>query len=286
LGFTPPWAGNLGRPRKSLRAIIVQRPGPNVQTIVLDIEGTTTPIAFVYDVLFPFVRRRLRAYLLDPRSRDALDEPLRMLRDEWLAAADRGREAPPWLVLPMARPPTRADDSSSPADFRHAEYSASLAAYIEGLMDEDRKSPGLKLLQGRVWEEGYRSGELNGDVFADVAPALRRWREAGAAVAIYSSGSELAQRLLFGTTAFGDLTPLIARFFDTAVGAKQAVQSYHRIARELGVPPDQMLYVSDVTTELDAARAAGCQVLLCIRPGNRPQPPHSHPAIQSFAEVP
>ena len=86
------------------------------------------------------------------------------------------------------------------------------------LMDQDRKSPGLKLLQGQIWDEGYRSGELKGEVFADVAPALRRWREAGLAVAIYSSGSELAQRLLFGSTASGDLTPLLARFFDTAVG--------------------------------------------------------------------
>ncbi|MEP7307566.1 MAG: acireductone synthase [Acidobacteriota bacterium] len=264
----------------------MQRPGPNWHTIVLDIEGTTTPIAFVYEVLFPFVRRRLRGYLLDPRSRGALDEPLRLLRDEWAALADRAREGPPWLVPPMPGSPPRDEESLGPADSRHVEYPESLAAYIEGLMDEDRKSHGLKLLQGRMWEEGYRSGELNGDVFADVAPALRRWRDAGAAVAIYSSGSELAQRLLFGTTAFGDLTPLIARFFDTAVGAKQAAQSYHRIARELGVLPDQMLYISDVTTELDAAREAGCQVRLCIRPGNRPQPRHSYSVIQSFAEVP
>jgi enolase-phosphatase E1 len=257
-----------------------------VQTIVLDIEGTTTPIAFVYDVLFPFVRRHLRGCLRDPRSRETLDEPLRLLRDEWVAAADGGREPPPWLAARTPRPPTHDDDSSSPSHSPRLEYLESLAAYIEGLMDEDRKSPGLKLLQGRMWQEGYRSGELKGDVFADVAPALRRWRDAGTAVAIYSSGSELAQRLLFGTTAFGDLTPLIARFFDTAVGAKQAVQSYHRIARELGVLPDQILYVSDVTTELDASRAAGCQVRLCIRPGNRPQPPHNHLVIQSFAQIP
>ena len=257
-----------------------------MQTIVLDIEGTTTPIAFVYDVLFPFVRRRLRAYLLDPGSRDALDEPLRLLRDEWVAAAAPRREAPPWLAVPMPGPSTRDDESSSAADSRDVDHTESLAAYIEALMNEDRKSPGLKLLQGRMWQQGYRSGELRGDVFADVAPALRRWRDKGAAVAIYSSGSELAQRLLFGTTAFGDLTPLITRFFDTTVGAKQAVQSYHRIAHELGVLPDRMLYISDVTTELDAACAAGCDVLLCIRPGNRPQPPHSHPSIRTFAEVP
>jgi 2,3-diketo-5-methylthio-1-phosphopentane phosphatase len=244
----------------------VQRLAGNVQTLVLDIEGTTTPIGFVYDVLFPFVRRRLRDYLRDPRNQDALGEPVRLLRDEWIAA--------------------RGDESSFPAGSGRAAHPESLAAYIEGLMDEDRKSPGLKLLQGRMWQEGYRSGELKGVVFADVAPALRRWRDAGAAVAIYSSGSGLAQRLLFGTTAFGDLTPLIARFFDTAVGAKQAVQSYHRIARELGVRPDEMLYVSDVTAELDAAHAAGCDVRLCLRPGNRPQPPHGYLVIESLAQLP
>ena len=151
-------------------------------------------------------------------------------------------------------------------------------------MDQDRKSPGLKLLQGQIWDEGYRSGELKGEVFADVAPALRRWRDAGVAVAIYSSGSELAQRLLFGSTASGDLTPLLARFFDTTVGAKQAAESYRRIARELGIPPDRMLFISDVTTELDAAHSAGCQVLLCVRPGNRPQPNHAYPVIERFDE--
>jgi enolase-phosphatase E1 len=233
------------------------------KAIVLDIEGTTTPIAFVYDVLFPFVRRRLRAYLRDPHSRDALREPLRRLREEWQADADH---------------PTGSDP-------RPREDSESVATYIEWLMDQDRKSPGLKLLQGQIWEQGYRSGELTGEVFPDVPPALRRWRDAGLAVAIYSSGSELAQRLLFGSTAAGDLTPLLAGFFDTAVGAKQAEGSYRRIARQLGTLPEQMLYVSDVTAELDAAHSAGCQVLLCVRPGNRPQPSHAYRVIKRFDEI-
>ena len=117
---------------------------------------------------------------------------------------------------------------------------------------------------------------LKGEVFADVPPALRRWRDAGLDVAIYSSGSELAQRLIFGSTAYGDLTRFISRFFDTAVGAKGAAASYRRIAAELGRAPDRLLFISDVTTELDAAGAAGCEVILCVRPGNRPQPDHSY----------
>jgi enolase-phosphatase E1 len=245
----------------------------DIGAVVLDIEGTTTPIAFVYDVLFPFARQRLRAYLLEPAHRNALREPLRRLRVEWTADMnDRSSEGGEGLPRVDAR---QGDDDLE-----------SIAAYVTWLMDQDRKSPGLKLLQGQIWEEGYRRGELRGEVFADVAPALQRWRDAGVPVAIYSSGSELAQRLLFGSTASGDLTPLLARFFDTTVGAKQSAESYRRIALELGIPPNGMMFISDATTELDAAHAAGCQVLLCVRPGNRPSPAHEYATIHSFADIP
>ena len=160
-----------------------------------------------------------------------------------------------------------------------------MASYVESLMDRDRKSPGLKLLQGLIWEDGYRAGVLKGEVFADVPPALQRWRDAGVDVAIYSSGSELAQQLIFGSTADGDLTRFISRFFDTAVGAKNAPASYRRIAAELGRAPHRLLFISDVTSELDAAAAAGCAVALCVRPGNRPQPDHAYPTISSFDEI-
>jgi len=233
--------------------------------ILLDIEGTTTPIAFVYDVLFPYARRRLSAYLADPSHDDPLEEVLRRLRGEWTADAE------------VHAGTGRAFAVDPPGD-----DSPSLAPYAAWLMDRDRKSPGLKLLQGQIWEEGYRAGQLKGEVFEDVAPALRRWKQAGIVVAIYSSGSELAQRLLFGTTADGDLTPFFTRFFDTAVGPKQDADSYRRIARELAISPERMLFVSDVVVELDAAQAAGCQAVLCLRPGNRPQPPHAYPVIDSL----
>jgi enolase-phosphatase E1 len=267
----------------------------NVQAIVLDIEGTTTPIAFVYDVLFAFARRHLRAYLDDPDNAVALREILSRLREEW--AADHGPAKAGHYVRGEGgdgddgdrddgdRDDGDRDDGDGDDGGRDDDDVFDAQAYVEWLMDQDRKSPALKLLQGRIWEQGYRRGELRGEVFADVAPALRRWREAGLDVAIYSSGSELAQRLLFGTTIEGDLTPLVARFFDTAVGAKQAPDSYQGIARELGCSADRMLFVSDVTTELDAAKAAGCQTLLCVRPGNRPQPPHDYDVIQNFDEI-
>ena len=241
-----------------------------VEAIVLDIEGTTTPIAFVYDVLFPFARVHLRGFLQNPGNAEALREPLERLHEEWLVDADYG-------------PPEGGHD------VRHGEGEGDdvewAVSYVEWLMDRDRKSPGLKLLQGRIWEGGYRAGVLKGEVFSDVPPALQRWRDAGLLVAIYSSGSELAQRLIFGTTAYGDLTRFISRFFDTAVGAKGAHASYRRIAAEVGCAPERLVFISDVTNELDAAVSAGCGVILCLRPGNKPQPNHSYTEISSFDEV-
>lgn len=190
-----------------------------IRAVLLDIEGTTTPISFVHDVLFPYARARIGA--------------------EWHAA-----------------------------------------------MDRDDKSGELKRLQGLIWERGYRAGELHGEVFPDVAPAIRRWRDAGLRVAIYSSGSELAQRLLFGSTPDGDLTALLDGFFDTTVGPKKTAASYAAIARRLGCAPREILFVSDVTAELAAAAEAGCQVVLTLRPGNAPQPERDrYESVNSFSEL-
>jgi enolase-phosphatase E1 len=238
-----------------------------VQTIVLDIEGTTTPIAFVHDVLFPFARTHLREHLRNPLNAGSLREPIRRLGEEWSADVDRGEQPP------------------GPPDLESEAGAVAVSAYVEWLMDRDRKSPGLKMLQGQIWEQGYRAGVLKGEVFSDVRRALPRWREARLDVAIYSSGSELAQRLIFGNTPHGDLTPFISRFFDTAVGPKIAAESYRRIAAGLASAPDRILFISDVTAELDAAGSAGCQVLLCVRPGNRAQPDHLYAAISTFDEI-
>jgi enolase-phosphatase E1 len=232
-----------------------------IKAIVLDIEGTTTPIEFVHNVLFSFARANLHAYLEHLRTDS---DAVMLLRSEWQDEVARGETPPAW-----------------PGE----SYALAGASYVEWLMDRDRKSPGLKLLQGQIWEQGYRGGALRGEVFPDVAPAFHRWRDAGVPVAIYSSGSQLAQRLLFGTTRDGDLTTLISRFFDTAVGAKTSAESYARIATELGVPADQLVFVSDVVAELDAARTAGCQALLCVRPGNAPQPAGTFATIESFDEI-
>jgi enolase-phosphatase E1 len=235
--------------------------------ILLDIEGTTTPIDFVYQVLFPFARTRVKEYLSRHWTAEGVQEDLAGLRREQIADTQNGFAAP---VISEA-----SDDAQL----------ESAVAYVHWLMDQDRKSTPLKSLQGRIWEEGYRSGELLSQVFNDVPPAMERWHKQGQRVCIYSSGSVLAQKLLFEFTVAGDLTPLISEYFDTKVGAKQEAESYRRITAALQMPPKEILFISDVAAELDAAQAVGMQVRLSLRPGNRPQPENTYPAIHSFAEL-
>jgi enolase-phosphatase E1 len=212
-----------------------------VRGVVLDIEGTTTPVSFVYDVLFPYAQEHLESWVASHPAE--VEEPLRLLRHEWDADVARGTN-PPSLESPRW-----------------------LAEYARWLMQQDRKSPGLKLLQGLVWEGGYADGSLRGDVYPDVPPALSRWKDAGLAIAIYSSGSVLAQRLIFSTTVYGDLTRFIDRHFDTTVGAKREAASYSHIAKAMDLPPATVLFVSDVIAELDAARDTGIQAVHCMRDG-------------------
>lgn len=217
-----------------------------LRAVLLDIEGTTTPMAFVHEVLFPYARARLARYLEAHWEEREVAEVRRRLTEEY----------------------EQESRSETRTGLRTA---ADVAAFALRLMDRDRKSPGLKLLQGLIWEEGYRVGQLRGQVYEDVPGSIRRWRASGADVAIYSSGSELAQRLLFQSTPHGDLTPHLKAFFDTSVGAKVDEASYTRIATALGRPPGEILFVSDVMAELKAARDAGMAVVLSMRPGNPPQ---------------
>jgi enolase-phosphatase E1 len=152
-------------------------------------------------------------------------------------------------------------------------------------MDRDRKSTGLKSIQGRVWEEGYRSGELKSEVYPDVPPALEYWRHQGVDIAIFSSGSVQAQRALFAHTSAGDLTRFIHAYFDTTIGPKGSPESYGRIAAALGRTPSEVLFVSDVSAELDAALAAGMRTALCVRtPGTAPST-GAHPVIRAFDQL-
>lgn len=235
-----------------------------IRAVVLDVEGTTTPISFVYDVLFPFARREMPAYVREHIDSPELGDTFRQLHDEWIHDSVPGATTPPWR------------------DDNREERIASIAAYAEWLMDRDRKSPGLKALQGHIWKRGYDNGALHGEVFPDVPDALARWRAAGLKIAIFSSGSVLAQQTLFRTTHSGDLTRSIDAYFDTGVGPKSAPESYGRIAASLGYPPDVLLFISDVPAELEAARAAGLAVLMCYRPGNRTTPAHQWDTVHDF----
>jgi enolase-phosphatase E1 len=248
--------------------------------ILLDIEGTTTPIAFVYDVLFPYARRALPAYVEAHLDEAHLREPIARLHEEWQEDVARGEQPPAW-----------SDDD-------RASRVASIAAYAEWLMDRDRKAFGLKALQGHITKRGYENGSLRSEVYPDVPVAFARWREAGIPVAIFSSGSTLAQQMLFRSTSHGDLTRWIHQYFDTSVGSKRSAESYRRIASLLGCDPARVLFISDVSAELDAAREAGCETRLCIRggaagpaaaePSNRGRPATGdtgHTAIYDFNDV-
>jgi enolase-phosphatase E1 len=223
--------------------------------VLLDIEGTTTPIDFVYDVLFPYARKSFADFLSLHATSADVGEDLARLREEHEADIRRGLNPPPY------------DDSA--------------VSYLRWLMDSDRKSTPLKSLQGKIWEKGYRSGELKSRVFSDVPPAFERWRREEKLIYIFSSGSVLAQKLLFQHTEAGDLSGYLSGYFDTNIGPKSESESYRRIAVAVG--SQEILFISDVTKELAAARKAGFEVMLSIRPGNHPQQDQtSYPVINSF----
>lgn len=237
---------------------------------LLDIEGTTSPISFVYEVLFPYARERMRDYLLRHAHDSALQADLRLLAQE--NAIDRASGAPIiYFPQPLSQDPAKALEAS--------------IAYLLWLMDQDRKSTALKSVQGRIWAEGYQQGALHSEVFPDVPPALERWHHA-ARVAIYSSGSVEAQKYIFSYAQGGDLTPFIDAYFDTHTGPKVESASYRKIAAAMSVDPADVLFLSDSIKELDAAREAGMSTLLSLRPGNAPVPDHhDHTAIESFRDL-
>ena len=240
-------------------------PLEGIHAILLDIEGTTTPIAFVFEVLYPYARRHLRPHLEQHATSPDYAALFDRFRDEHSSDRDAGEDVPAWIDGP---PAARLD---------------AVASYCEWLVDRDRKSTALKELQGKIWEEGYRRGELVADVFPDVPHALERWRARHLRMGIFSSGSVLAQQLLFRHSSAGDLTSYLQCYFDTTIGKKTDTESYRRIARAMSLSPEAVLFVSDVTSELDAARRADMHTTLSMRPGNKPPPAdHRHRVIQTF----
>lgn len=238
------------------------------RAVLLDIEGTTSPMDFVYQFLFPYARAHVKEFLARHRASEEVQKVVAQLIEEHTRDVQFG----------LNPPAIQTSSGEVPGE--------EIVAYFLWLMDQDRKSTPLKSLQGKIWEEGYRLGELHSRVFADVPLAFKRWHEKKLQISIFSSGSVLAQKILFKNTDAGDLTGFISGFFDTITGAKSDPESYRRIAQAMAQPISKILFISDVTVELDAARTAGMQTVLCVRPGNHPQPtPHSHTEIHSLSEL-
>lgn len=223
-----------------------------IRAILTDIEGTTSSISFVKDVLFPFARERLPAFVVTHADRPGVQH--------WLheAAKEAG------LV------------SASEQE---------IIDLLIGWIDADRKSTALKALQGMIWEDGYGDGAFRAHVYADVAPRLREWHARGLALYVYSSGSVPAQKLLFGHTEAGDLTPLFSGYFDTETGAKREAASYARIATAIGIEPGAILFLSDIAEELDAAKASGLATMQLARDAGGCPADARHPCVTSFDAI-
>lgn len=232
--------------------------------ILLDIEGTTSSVSFVYDVMFPAARRDLGSFLRDNWHADEVRAACESI------ARDAGHDSlDAWCG-------TESDLSQQ----RVVQQQVLL------LMDSDAKTTGLKQLQGLIWRNGFESGSLQAHVYDDVVPALSAWNKAGLDVRIYSSGSIQAQRLFFGHTIQGDLLGHFRGHYDTTSGSKREAPSYQKIAAEFGLPAQDILFLSDVVAELDAAKSAGLQTVLCIRPGNADvNAGHGHAEITDFTQV-
>ncbi|MFH0022868.1 acireductone synthase [Pseudomonas fluorescens] len=221
----------------------------SIKAILTDIEGTTSAVSFVFDVLFPYAAKHLPDFVRKNAERADVAEQLDAVRR----------------------------DSNEPnADIER------VVEILLGWIAEDRKATPLKALQGMVWAEGYHAGQLKGHVYPDAVEALQRWHQAGYQLYVYSSGSIQAQKLIFGCSEAGDLTPLFIGYFDTTSGGKREAQSYTNIQQALGVAPEEILFLSDIVEELDAAQAAGLQTCGLAREGGELG---SHITVDSFTGI-
>ena len=203
-----------------------------IRAIVTDIEGTTSSISFVHDVLFPYARERMEKFICQS-VQDGKASPY--INDVRMEVGD--------LAMDLS----------------------AVARQLIQWIDEDKKITPLKAIQGLIWEQGYANGDYKGHMYPDAVDCLKQWHAAGIKLYVYSSGSVKAQKLLFGHTEYGDLTPLFDGNFDTLIGAKVEAASYNTIVKELGLPADEILFLSDIEKELDAAKMAGMKTCWLVR---------------------
>jgi len=226
-----------------------------IEAVLVDIEGTVGSVRFVHDVLFPYARQRLPAFIETHGDRPEVQH--------WLQEAAREAgiiEAPRGEII----------------------------ALLESWIDADRKATPLKALQGMIWAEGYAAGDFESHLYPDAVDKLRAWHAQGLPLYVYSSGSVEAQVQYFGHTGFGDLRPILSGYFDTTTGPKREWRSYHAIAGQIGVAPANVLFLSDITAELDAAALAGMRTYLIRRdvPDAAAAPAGPHPVANEFGELP
>lgn len=220
-----------------------------IQVILTDIEGTTSSLSFVKDVLFPYSRQRLAEFVHQhaqtPKVRQQLEEVSRVT-GQTLSTDEIIQQLIRWI-------------------------------------DEDKKITPLKALQGMIWEEGYKKGDFKGHIYEDALHHLKKWQQSGKQLYVFSSGSVYAQKLLFAHTAYGDLTPLFSGYFDTTIGNKREAEAYHKIAAAIGKAANEILFLSDIKEELDAARTAGMQTTWLVRDGSNESV--THPQAKNFDEI-
>ena len=202
-----------------------------IRAIVTDIEGTTSSLSFVKDVLFPYSRERMADFVI----KHGADPTVRKLLDDVRKAADKNLDE------------------------------GGIIEQLVRWIDQDKKITPLKALQGMIWEDGYKQGHFTGHIYDDAVRHLKEWKEQGIRLYVFSSGSVQAQKLLFGHTEYGDLTPLFSGYFDTATSAKKEPAAYRAIAKAIGLNPGEILYLSDIKAELDAAREAGMETVWLVR---------------------
>jgi enolase-phosphatase E1 len=226
-----------------------------IKAVVTDIEGTTSSISFVKEVLFPYAAAHMESFLQQHWQEAAVQQQVQALAEAGDARVDAG-----------------SVNSVEAAN-----------AVLQRWIREDRKATPLKALQGMIWKAGYESGAYTAHLYPDTAPALQRWHDQGLPLYVYSSGSIAAQKLFFGYSDAGDLTPLFSGYFDTTTGMKQETESYQKIVATLNLPAEQVLFLSDIEGELDAAKAAGLQTILLDRDNSISS--SAHHRVTSFADI-
>lgn len=229
-----------------------------IHLVLMDIEGTTTSLSFVKDVLFPYSKRQLASYVRENQNR-------------------------PWVEKCLQDVQETVAKENLTSSYSDSDSVEGLIEVLQQWIDEDRKHPALKTLQGYIWRKGYETEEYKAHVYEDVFSALPEWKKNGLRLGIYSSGSVEAQKLLFQHTVKGDLTPLIDYYFDTQVGGKSEEASYRAILQRTSLQGNQVLFLSDVERELDAAKAAGIRTLQLLRPGTVPG--YNHAQVENFQQI-